>query len=96
MLILSARSGGGQGRGLDAGGQMTIGKALPLGSSWRPASAALTLRCSSPSRMYCWTCGDLSLTPAPRTAAVSGQTLTLTRKGNVGILEYLMVHRGGR
>ena len=40
-------------------------------------------------------CGDLSFDTRSRTAAVSGQALTLTRK-EAGILEYLMVHQGGR
>ena len=38
-------------------------------------------------------CGDLSFDTRSRTAAVSGQALTLTRK-EAGILEYLMVHQG--
>ena len=38
-------------------------------------------------------CGDLSFDTRSRTAAVNGQTLTLTRK-ETGILEYLMVHQG--
>ena len=39
------------------------------------------------------TCGSLSFDTRSRTAAVNGQTLTLTRK-ETGILEYLMVHQG--
>ena len=38
-------------------------------------------------------CGALSFDTRSRTAAVNGQTLTLTRK-ETGILEYLMVHQG--
>ena len=38
-------------------------------------------------------CGGLSFDTRSRTAAVNGQTLTLTRK-ETGILEYLMVHQG--
>ena len=38
-------------------------------------------------------CGDLTFDTRSRTAAVNGQTLTLTRK-ETGILEYLMVHQG--
>ena len=38
-------------------------------------------------------CGSLSFDTRSRTAAVNGQTLTLTRK-ETGILEYLMVHQG--
>ena len=37
--------------------------------------------------------GSLSFDTRSRTAAVSGQALTLTRK-EAGILEYLMVHQG--
>ena len=39
------------------------------------------------------TCGALTFDTRSRTAAVNGQTLTLTRK-ETGILEYLMVHQG--
>ena len=39
------------------------------------------------------TCGELRFDTRSRTAAVNGQTLTLTRK-ETGILEYLMVHQG--
>ena len=39
------------------------------------------------------TCGGLTFDTRSRTAAVNGQTLTLTRK-ETGILEYLMVHQG--
>ena len=39
------------------------------------------------------TCGGLRFDTRSRTAAVNGQTLTLTRK-ETGILEYLMVHQG--
>ena len=38
-------------------------------------------------------CGALTFDTRSRTAAVNGQTLTLTRK-EMGILEYLMVHQG--
>lgn len=38
-------------------------------------------------------CGDLTFDTRSRTAAVNGQTLTLTRK-ETGILGYLMVHQG--
>ena len=38
-------------------------------------------------------CGDLTFDTRSRTAAVKGQTMTLTRK-ETGILEYLMVHQG--
>ena len=38
-------------------------------------------------------CGALTFDTRSRTAAVNGQTLTLTRK-ETGILEYLMVHQG--
>ncbi len=38
-------------------------------------------------------CGGLTFDTRSRTAAVNGQTLTLTRK-ETGILEYLMVHQG--
>ena len=38
-------------------------------------------------------CGGMTFDTRSRTAAVNGQTLTLTRK-ETGILEYLMVHQG--
>ena len=38
-------------------------------------------------------CGALTFDTRSRTAAVNGQTLTLTRK-ETEILEYLMVHQG--
>lgn len=39
------------------------------------------------------TCGDLIFDTRSRTASVSDQPMTLTRK-ETGILEYLMVHQG--
>ena len=81
VLILSARSEvEDKVQGLDAGANDYLAKPFHL--------AELEARIRS-----LLSCGRLSFDTRSRTAAVNGQTLTLTRK-ETGILEYLMVHQG--
>ena len=92
VLILSARGEvEDKVEGLDAGANDYLAKPVHL--------AELEARIRSlPLRQFTQQdvlliCGELPFDTRSRTAAVNGQTLTLTRK-ETGILEYLMVHQG--
>ena len=88
VLILSAR---GEVEGLDAGANDYLAKPFHL-AELEARIRSLTLRQFTQQDVLL-TCGGLTFDTRSRTAAVNGQTLTLTRK-ETGILEYLMVHQG--
>ncbi len=91
VLILSARSEvEDKVQGLDAGANDYLAKPFHLRMEARIRS--LTLRQFTQQDVLL-SCGGLTFDTRSRTAAVNGQTLTLTRK-ETGILEYLMVHQG--
>lgn len=77
--------------GLDAGANDYLAKPFHL-AELEARIRSLTLR-QFTQRDVILTCGALTFDTRSRTAAVNGQTLTLTRK-ETGILEYLMVHQG--
>ena len=92
VLILSARSEvEDKVQGLDAGANDYLAKPFHL-AELEARIRSLTLRQFTQQDVLL-SCGDLSFDTRSRTAAVNGQTLTLTRK-ETGILEYLMVHQG--
>ena len=92
VLILSARGEvEDKVEGLDAGANDYLAKPFHL-AELEARIRSLTLR-QFTQRDVILTCGALSFDTRSRTAAVNGQTLTLTRK-ETGILEYLMVHQG--
>ena len=92
VLILSARSGiSDKVEGLDAGANDYLAKPFHL-AELEARIRSLTLRQFTQQDVLL-SCGALSFDTRSRTAAVRGQTLTLTRK-ETGILEYLMVHQG--
>ena len=77
--------------GLDAGADDYLAKPFHL-AELEARIRSLTLRQFTQQDVLL-TCGGLTFDTRSRTAAVNGQTLTLTRK-EAGILEYLMVHQG--
>ena len=92
VLILSARSEvEDKVQGLDAGANDYLAKPFHL-AELEARIRSLTLRQFTQQDVLL-SCGDLTFDTRSRTAAVNGQTLTLTRK-ETGILEYLMVHQG--
>ena len=92
VLILSARSEvEDKVEGLDAGANDYLAKPFHL-AELEARIRSLTLRQFTQQGVLL-TCGGLRFDTRSRTAAVNGQTLTLTRK-ETGILEYLMVHQG--
>ena len=92
VLILSARSRiSDKVEGLDAGANDYLAKPFHL-AELEARIRSLTLRQFTQQDVLL-SCGALSFDTRSRTAAVRGQTLTLTRK-ETGILEYLMVHQG--
>ena len=92
VLILSARSEvEDKVQGLDAGANDYLAKPFHL-AELEARIRSLTLRQFTQQGVLL-TCGGLRFDTRSRTAAVNGQTLTLTRK-ETGILEYLMVHQG--
>ena len=91
VLILSARSEvEDKVQGLDAGANDYLAKPFHL-AELEARIRSLTLRQFTQQDVLL-SCGALSFDTRSRTAAVNGQTLTLTRK-ETGILEYLMVHQ---
>ena len=78
-------------QGLDAGANDYLAKPFHL-AELEARIRSLTLRQFTQQDVLL-SCGGLSFDTRSRTAAVNGQTLTLTRK-ETGILEYLMVHQG--
>ena len=92
VLSLSARSEvEDKVQGLDAGANDYLAKPFHL-AELEARIRSLTLRQFTQQDVLL-SCGGLSFDTRSRTAAVNGQTLTLTRK-ETGILEYLMVHQG--
>ena len=92
VLILSARSEvEDKVQGLDAGANDYLAKPFHL-AELEARIRSLTLRQFTQQDVLL-SCGGLTFDTRSRTAAVNGQTLTLTRK-ETGILEYLMVHQG--
>ncbi len=92
VLILSARGEvEDKVEGLDAGANDYLAKPFHL-AELEARIRSLTLR-QFTQRDVILTCGALTFDTRSRTAAVNGQTLTITRK-ETGILEYLMVHQG--
>ena len=92
VLILSARGEvEDKVEGLDAGANDYLAKPFHL-AELEARIRSLTLRQFTQQDVLL-TCGCLTFDTRSRTAAVNGQTLTLTRK-ETGILEYLMVHQG--
>ena len=92
VLILSARGEvEDKVEGLDAGANDYLAKPFHL-AELEARIRSLTLRQFTQQDVLL-SCGGLSFDTRSRTAAVNGQTLTLTRK-ETGILEYLMVHQG--
>ena len=92
VLILSARSEvEDKVQGLDAGANDYLAKPFHL-AELEARIRSLTLRQFTQQDVLL-SCGALTFDTRSRTAAVNGQTLTLTRK-EMGILEYLMVHQG--
>ena len=92
VLILSARSEvEDKVAGLDAGANDYLAKPFHL-AELEARIRSLTLRQFTQQDVLL-VCGDLTFDTRSRTAAVKGQTMTLTRK-ETGILEYLMVHQG--
>ena len=78
-------------KGLDSGADDYLAKPFHL-AELEARIRSLTLRQFTQQDVLL-SCGGLSFDTRSRTAAVNGQTLTLTRK-ETGILEYLMVHQG--
>ena len=78
-------------QGLDAGANDYLAKPFHL-AELEARIRSLTLRQFTQQDVLL-SCGALTFDTRSRTAAVNGQTLTLTRK-ETGILEYLMVHQG--
>ena len=78
-------------QGLDAGANDYLAKPFHL-AELEARIRSLTLRQFTQQDVLL-SCGGLTFDTRSRTAAVNGQTLTLTRK-ETGILEYLMVHQG--
>ena len=92
VLILSARSHiADKVEGLDAGANDYLAKPFHL-AELEARIRSLTLRQFTQQDVLL-TCGDLIFDTRSRTASVSDQPMTLTRK-ETGILEYLMVHQG--
>ena len=92
VLILSARSEvADKVEGLDAGANDYLAKPFHL-AELEARIRSLTLRQFTQQDVLL-TCGDLIFDTRSRTASVSDQPMTLTRK-ETGILEYLMVHQG--
>ena len=92
VVILSARSEiSDKVEGLDAGANDYLAKPFHL-AELEARIRSLTLRQFTQQDVLL-SCGGLTFDTRSRTAAVNGQTLTLTRK-ETGILEYLMVHQG--
>ena len=92
VLILSARSEvEDKVEGLDAGANDYLAKPFHL-AELEARIRSLTLRHFTQQDVLL-SCGELTFDTRSRTAAVRGETLTLTRK-ETGILEYLMVHQG--
>ena len=92
VLILSARGNAADKiAGLDAGANDYLAKPFHL-AELEARIRSLTLRQFTQQDVLL-SCGALTFDTRSRTAAVNGQTLTLTRK-ETGILEYLMVHQG--
>ena len=92
VLILSARSEvEDKVAGLDAGANDYLAKPFHL-AELEARIRSLTLRHFTQQDVLL-RCGELTFDTRSRTAAVRGETLTLTRK-ETGILEYLMVHQG--
>ena len=92
VLILSARGEvEDKVEGLDAGANDYLAKPFHL-AELEARIRSLTLRQFTQQDVLL-PCGGLTFDTRSRTAAVNGQTLTLTRK-ETGILEYLMVHQG--
>ncbi len=92
VLILSARGEvEDKVEGLDAGANDYLAKPFHL-AELEARIRSLTLRQFTQQDVLL-ICGRLTFDTRSRTAAVNGQTLTLTRK-ETGILEYLMVHQG--
>ena len=90
VLILSARSEvEDKVQGLDAGANDYLAKPFHL-AELEARIRSLTLRQFTQQDVLL-ICGALTFDTRSRTAAVNGQTLTLTRK-ETGILEYLMDH----
>lgn len=92
VLILSARGEvEDKVEGLDAGANDYLAKPFHL-AELEARIRSLTLRQFTQQDVLL-TCGSLTFDTRARTASVNGQDLTLTRK-EMGILEYLLVHRG--
>ena len=92
VLILSARSEvEDKVQGLDAGANDYLAKPFHL-AELEARIRSLTLRQFTQQDVLL-SCGGLTFDTRSRTAAVNGQTLTLTRK-ETGILEYLKVPSG--
>ena len=92
VLILSARSEvEDKVAGLDAGANDYLAKPFHL-AELEARIRSLTLRHFTQQDVLL-SCGELTFDTRSRTAAVRGETLTLTRK-ETGILEYLRVHQG--
>ena len=92
VLILSARSEvSDKVEGLDAGASDYLSKPFHL-EELEARVRSLTLRQFTQNDIVL-TCGQVTFDTKARTAAAAGKELTLTRK-EIGILEYLMLHRG--
>ena len=92
VLILSARSEvTDKVAGLDAGASDYLSKPFHL-EELEARVRSLTLRQFTQNDIVL-TCGQVTFDTRSRIAAAAGKELTLTRK-EIGILEYLMLHRG--
>lgn len=92
VLILSARSEvSDKVEGLDAGASDYLSKPFHL-EELEARVRSLTLRQFTQNDIVL-TCGQVTFDTRSRIAAAAGKELTLTRK-EIGILEYLMLHRG--
>lgn len=92
VLILSARSEvTDKVEGLDAGASDYLSKPFHL-EELEARVRSLTLRQFTQNDIVL-TCGQVTFDTRSRIAAAAGKELTLTRK-EIGILEYLMLHRG--
>lgn len=92
VLILSARSEvTDKVAGLDAGASDYLSKPFHL-EELEARVRSLTLRHFTQNDIVL-TCGQVTFDTRSRIAAAAGKELTLTRK-EIGILEYLMLHRG--